>query len=157
MRRSSRTAEKLQSEYFTARAKTYHQSVVRSDDEHGRALLHISTFIDALTRVARKAVFISDSNRFGGGSLPTRLIKYGVWQMGLWPMMNFIRTRGKGYTISEGDGVAYSYSVFDNYKQLAEWADLVIVIPTSQNRRTRHHMANPTLTSSHVLLCAIRN
>lgn len=116
-----------------------------------------SSVIKELMRVARKAIFISDSNRFGQGPLFARLIKLGSWQMGLWPMTDFVKTRGKGYTISEGDGVSYSYSVFDNYKQLAKWADAIIAIPTSQDRRTGHHMANPTLTAGHVLMCAIKN
>ena len=116
-----------------------------------------SNAVKELMRVARKAIFISDSNRFGQGSLLARLIKFSGWQMGLWPLANFILTRGKGYRISEGDGVSYSYSVFDNDKQLAKWADIVIAIPTLQDMRTRHHMANPTLTASHILLCAIKD
>jgi hypothetical protein len=34
--------------------------------------------------------------------------------VGLWGVADLIKTRGKGYTTSEGDGLAYSYSVFDS-------------------------------------------
>jgi ubiquinone/menaquinone biosynthesis C-methylase UbiE len=114
--------------------------------------------IKELIRVARRAVFISDSNRFGQGSRLARLLKFGAWQTGLWPLVNFIRSRGKGYLYWEGDGFFYSYSVFDNYRQLAEWADELLVIPTTAagNRGFRHPLANPMFTASHVLLCAIK-
>jgi hypothetical protein len=113
--------------------------------------------IEELTRVARKAIFISDSNRFGQGSQLSRLLKLGLWQIGLLPLINFIRTRGKGYFFSEGDGVFYSYSVFDNYKQLAKWADRIIVIAIADDQGFRHPLANPILTSRHILLCAIKH
>lgn len=115
--------------------------------------------IKELIRVARQAVFISDSNRFGQGSRFARLLKFGAWQIGLLPVVNFIRTRGKGYLFSEGDGVFYSYSVFDNYRQLAKWADHLIVIPAMEagDQGFRHPLANPMFTANHVLLCAIKN
>ena len=43
-----------------------------------------SKVIAKMTRVARKAVFISDSNRFGQGSLPGRLVKAALAGAGLW-------------------------------------------------------------------------
>ncbi|MFO0746688.1 MAG: class I SAM-dependent methyltransferase [Myxococcota bacterium] len=37
-----------------------------------------------MMRVARRAVFVSDSNRFGQGRLPARVAKLGLWSAGLW-------------------------------------------------------------------------
>jgi ubiquinone/menaquinone biosynthesis C-methylase UbiE len=64
-----------------------------------------------MCRVARKAIFISDSNNFGQGSAPVRALKQAMKAAGLWSAFDFIRTKGKGYYYSEGDGVYYSYSV----------------------------------------------
>ena len=47
---------------------------------------------------------------------------------GLSPI--FIKTRGKGYTISKEDGLAYSYSVFNDYAQIAEACTRVHLINT---------------------------
>lgn len=38
---------------------------------------------------------------------------------GFWPVADFIKTCGRGYMISDGDGVAYSYSVFNDYDQIS--------------------------------------
>lgn len=70
--------------------------------------------VSEMLRVARKAVFISDSNRFGQGSIAARFLKISIWHLGLWPLFDFIKTSGKGYTITPGDGLAYSYSLFDD-------------------------------------------
>ena len=71
-----------------------------------------------MLRVAARAVFISDCNNFGQGRPLARAIKQGLNRLKLWPVANFIKTRGKGYSLSEGDGLAYSYSVFSNYEQI---------------------------------------
>jgi ubiquinone/menaquinone biosynthesis C-methylase UbiE len=108
-----------------------------------------------MTRVASKGVFLSDSNRFGQGRISARLLKLLLAQCGLWPAANFVKTRGAGYTISAGDGLSYSYSVFDSFDIVRAWADRVVLVPTSQaDSRTWHH---PLLTSSHVLVCALRD
>lgn len=87
-----------------------------------------------MNRVARRGVAISDSNFMGQGSLPIRLIKGGLFHSGLWPLANWIKTKGKGYTISNEDGLAYSYSVFQNLSQLKNTWLRVNVISTSKSR-----------------------
>lgn len=67
-----------------------------------------------MTRVARKAVFISDANNFGQGSLRNRILKQALRALGLWRAYDYARTGFKGYHFSEGDGVFYSYSMFDD-------------------------------------------
>lgn len=81
--------------------------------------------IREMNRVASKAVAISDCNFVGQGSFPVRLLKLGLFLAGLWPVANWIKTKGKGYTISEGDGLAYSYSVYQGLSELKkEWGSI---------------------------------
>ena len=107
-----------------------------------------------MLRVARRAVFLSDSNRFGQGSWLGRRAKLVLHRTGLWPVANYLKTRGRGYSVSPGDGLAYSYSVFDSYALLSAWADRVVLIPVSAiSDASVHH---PLLTAAQVLACAWR-
>jgi SAM-dependent methyltransferase len=108
-----------------------------------------------MLRVARHAVFISDANRFGQGSWLGRIAKLALYQLRLWPLVNYLKTGGRGYVISAGDGLAYSYSVFDSYDLLAGWASQVILVPT--HPPSAMSWAHPLLTSGQVLACAIRD
>lgn len=108
-----------------------------------------------MLRVARRAVFLSDANRFGQGSWTGRLTKLALYRLKLWPLANYLKTRGRGYTITPGDGLAYSYSVFDSFDLLAEWAPRVILVPTSPS--SARSWAHPLLTAGQVLACATRD
>ncbi len=108
-----------------------------------------------MCRVARRAVFISDSNRFGLGSMPSRWLKLALYKAHLWPVANLIKTKGRGYTITETDGLAYSYSVYDNLRQLQEWSDRVLIIPTSEPTLTT--WLHPLLSTHHILMCAFKS
>jgi ubiquinone/menaquinone biosynthesis C-methylase UbiE len=110
--------------------------------------------VKEMIRVARKAVFLSDGNRFGHGTVLSRLTKLSLWSLKLWPVANFVNTRGRGYTLSEGDGLFYSYSVFDSFRPLAEWADRLLLIPTGNEKPGS--LMHPLITSQHVLLCALK-
>ena len=112
------------------------------------------TVVREMLRVARKAVLLSDSNRFGQGSLPVRLAKLAMYKTKIWHAYDWIRTRGKGYMVTEGDGLAYSYSVYDSYELLASWADRLILIPA--NREKANSWFHPLLNSGGVLACAIK-
>lgn len=70
--------------------------------------------VEEMVRVARKGVMISDSNKLGQGSGMTRLVKNAIAAMGLWDALIWATTKGKMAKYSEGDGVFYSYSVFDD-------------------------------------------
>lgn len=70
--------------------------------------------IAEMLRVARIGIFISDDNHFAAGSALGRRIKRGLNAFGLWQAAYRLRTGGKGYRISEGDGLSYAYSVFDD-------------------------------------------
>jgi SAM-dependent methyltransferase len=105
--------------------------------------------VSEMLRVAGIAVFISDSNNFGQGSIAARLLKQAIYFIGLWKIADLIKTRGKGYTISNGDGLTYSYSVFDNYKQIRAQCRSVHLL------NTRDGHINPFTTASHVALLGI--
>ncbi len=106
--------------------------------------------IAEMLRVAKKAIFVSDANTFGQGSAGLRVVKQAINFFGLWRVANFIRTRGKGYTISEGDGLAYSYSVFDNYKQIKEHCGRIHLLNLTGDS------INPYRTSDQVALLGIK-
>ncbi|HWZ99807.1 MAG TPA: class I SAM-dependent methyltransferase [Candidatus Dormibacteraeota bacterium] len=120
-------------------------------------LHHVSdpqTVVKEMLRVAKKAVLISDSNRFGQGSLPVRLLKILMCKARIWRAFDWLRTRGKGYRITEGDGLSYSYSVYDSYDLLAAWANRLIVIPADPGKA--RNWCHPLLNSGGVLALAIR-
>lgn len=117
------------------------------------ALHHIrepSRAVAEMLRVARKAIFLSDSNNFGQGSPLARAAKQVLHALRLWRLANWIKTGGKGYTISEGDGLAYSYSVFGNYAQVARACRRVHVFNTSAGG------INPYRTAEHVGLLGLK-
>ncbi|MEQ8972142.1 MAG: class I SAM-dependent methyltransferase [Coleofasciculus sp. C1-SOL-03] len=81
--------------------------------------------IREMSRVASKMVSISDCNFMGQGSLPLRFLKYTIFSLGFWSVANWIKTKGKGYTISEDDGLAYSYSVYQSLRTIQKsWKTL---------------------------------
>ena len=107
-----------------------------------------------MLRVARKAVLIADSNRFGQGSPAARLGKLILYKSGLWSAYNYVRTAGRGYRITEGDGLAYSYSVYDSFELVRQWADQTILYSgVDKNARSWVH---PLLTSGGVVVCALK-
>jgi ubiquinone/menaquinone biosynthesis C-methylase UbiE len=109
-----------------------------------------------MLRVARKAVFISDGNIFGQGKRFVRLLKFILYQVGLWRFVKLVQTRGRGYSFTEGDGIAYSYSVYFQYQTLSAWADRVIAIPLASASPVKPGPST-LFNSSSILLCAIRD
>jgi ubiquinone/menaquinone biosynthesis C-methylase UbiE len=103
-----------------------------------------------MLRVAKKAVFISDSNNFGQGSSLSRACKQMLNALGLWKVANLLKTRGRGYTISEGDGLGYSYSVFNDFRKLKSQCGTIHLL------NTRDGNINPYRSASHVALLGIK-
>lgn len=106
--------------------------------------------IAEMLRVSSKAIFSSDSNTFGSGSILARSAKQLINACGMWKMANFGKTKGKVCTVSECDGVAYSYSVFDNYAQIAAQCRSMHLLNTKPGGY------NPYRTASHVALLGIK-
>ncbi|HWY43314.1 MAG TPA: class I SAM-dependent methyltransferase [Candidatus Sulfotelmatobacter sp.] len=110
--------------------------------------------VKEMLRVARKAVVISDSNRFGQGGALERLLKLAMYKTGIWRAFDWLRTKGKGYRITDGDGVSYSYNAYDSFDLLASWADRLIILPT-EGGKVRSWL-HPLLNSPGVLACPIK-
>jgi ubiquinone/menaquinone biosynthesis C-methylase UbiE len=113
--------------------------------------------VTEMTRVARRAVFLSDANRFAGGGHLHRAAKYALYRLGLWPLVYRLANRGRSYHLSdgdEGDGVVYSYSVYDSLPLLNQWADRTFLVPTIPARSTWFH---PLFGAINVLLCGLRD
>jgi len=111
-------------------------------------LHHVGTpeiVLGEMLRVARVAIFLSDSNNYGQGPRHMRAIKQALRTLGLWRVANRIKTKGKGYTCTDGDGVAYSYSIFDNYSWLKSSCSSVHLLNTASSGpnlyRTAGHVA----------------
>lgn len=97
-----------------------------------------------MLRVARHAVYFSDCNNFGQGGALARLAKQTLHTLGLWRVADWVKTGGKGYTITEGDGLAYSYSVFDNLPEVRRRFSRVMVMNT-QGQAVNHYRQAPTV------------
>ena len=108
--------------------------------------------IAEMTRVARFGIMISDANRFGQGSTAADMLKLAIHRTGMWPTFERIRTRGRGYMESDGDGIFYSYSIFDSMPQLQAWADRVFIIPTMPQKK----IPLMQIATPHGLLVAFR-
>lgn len=115
---------------------------------------HPDRIVGEMLRVARQAVFISDNNLYGYGSLLSRFAKSMLAAAGLLRWVNRVRRGGHDWFYSEGDGVAWSYSVYDSLGQVRRQCAEVLVIPTDP--RDPRATANPRLWSSHALLCGFK-
>jgi SAM-dependent methyltransferase len=104
-----------------------------------------------MLRVGKKGIFISDSNNFGAGSPLTRLMKQLLNAIKLWEIVDLIKTKGKGYLITEGDGLAYSYSVFNNYDQIRKSCKSVHLLNTQDSHMSLYRSA------THVALLGIKS
>lgn len=106
--------------------------------------------VSEMLRVAKKAIFISDSNRFGQGAMAKRTIKRLINAIGLWGVANYLKTGGKGYYVSEDDGLTYSYSVFDDYRLIRKHCKSIHIL------NTRDGEINPYSDATHVALLGIK-
>ncbi len=103
-----------------------------------------------MIRVSKYAIFISDANNFGNGSRLNRFMKQTINAVGLWKVYDFVATRGRKYHISAGDGLYYSYSVFNNYSLIK------ILCKSVHLLNTANASANHYRTASHVAVLGIK-
>jgi SAM-dependent methyltransferase len=121
-------------------------------------LHHVRTpaqVISEMLRVARKAVFISDGNRFAQGRPLARYAKLGLATTRLWRAFDWVRTGGKGYMVSEGDGLYYSYSVFDSIGQLRAASDRLLIAEMERAPTLANPSASVLLNAPTVLVGAL--
>ena len=71
-----------------------------------------------MCRVARHGIFFSDLNNFGCGSITQRMISQTLHSLKLWKPFQWVINGGRHDKFSEGDGVYYSYSLFDSLKTI---------------------------------------
>jgi ubiquinone/menaquinone biosynthesis C-methylase UbiE len=109
--------------------------------------------VQEMMRVSQKAIFISDRNRFGDGPLVWRLMKWLLWKAHLWRVVFRLKNGGKDWYYTDGDGVAFSYSVFDSIGLLARNGYRIAVIPT---RGSPVSFLSPLFLASHALVCATK-
>jgi len=107
--------------------------------------------IREMFRVARHGVCLSDMNNFGCGSPVARILKRTIRALGLWGVTQFVATRGKGYKFSAGDGIHYSYSLFDSLPTIREYCREPILVTT------KGFGVNPFHSCSHVACYAVKN
>jgi ubiquinone/menaquinone biosynthesis C-methylase UbiE len=100
------------------------------------------TAVSEMLRVARRAIFVSDSNNWGHGSGARRTIRQMLKAVGLWRLVYLLRTGGRGYSITEGDGLSYSYSIFDDYKLIKRHCSSVHILNTSGDGRNSYRRAS---------------
>ena len=86
--------------------------------------------INEMLRVSRKAIFISDCNNFGHGSRGVRYLKRMLRSLGLWRAFDWVRTGGKRYHVSDGDGISYSYSVFNDLRLVSRHTSAIHLLNT---------------------------
>jgi SAM-dependent methyltransferase len=97
--------------------------------------------VSEMLRVAKRMIFISDNNNFGQGSALGRFVKHTLNAFGLWRTYDLLATKGKGYHISEGDGLFYSYSVFNNYDLIKNSCDRIHLLNTANTSRNFYKSA----------------
>ena len=105
--------------------------------------------VSEMLRVGKKSIFISDSNNFGQGSFVARTTKQLINKFKLWRAYDFLATKGKGYHFSEGDGIFYSYSVFNDYDLIKKTCKSVHLM------NTKNGGYNLYKSSSHVALLGL--
>jgi ubiquinone/menaquinone biosynthesis C-methylase UbiE len=108
-----------------------------------------SEAVAEMCRVAAKAVLISDVNNFGEGGAMIRMAKQAINAVGLWNWADLIKTRGKRYRDSPGDGISYSYSVFNDIALLEQRCRSVHTFNIDGSGRS------PYRTASHVAVIGI--
>jgi hypothetical protein len=90
----------------------------------------------------------------GQGSNSARVLKLIATRMGMWPTLKFIQQGFKGWAYSEGDGIYYSYSVFNDLAFIEKHCSRVLVIPVGRQASTSSRC--PLLQAETVLVCAFK-
>lgn len=94
-----------------------------------------------MCRVARHGVFFSDMNNYGCGSLAQRSLAQILRTLGLWRSFQYIKNGFKYEKSSVGDGVFYSYSLFDS-------------LGTIRRKFPQTHIANTKDSANHLLFAS---
>lgn len=104
-----------------------------------------------MCRVARHGVFLSDVNNFGCGSRLQRTFAQSLRFAGLWQLFQWLKNGGKLAKYSEGDGVFYSYSLFDSLDTIR------LKFPQTHLTNTRGVANSLYRGCSHISVFAVRS
>ena len=110
--------------------------------------------ISEMLRVARKAIFISDNNAYGMGSITARIAKIGLARTRMLGAVNRLRRGSHDWYFTEGDGVAWTYSVFDSLPAVQAACAETLVIPLGESRAETERW--PLLHASHCLVAGFK-
>jgi len=113
---------------------------------------HPEKMLREMIRVSKQGIFISDSNNFGQGPLPIKMMKWALNVLGVWKLFDYLKTGGRGFRVSDTDGLSYSYSVFDSYS-LLKTVSSEIYFFNLQGRKG----INPFRNAGHIALYARKN
>lgn len=106
-----------------------------------------------MLRVSRRAIVISDSNRYGHGPRPMRSVKVGLRLVGLSQWADR-RKYGEGrFYESDGDGVAFPFSALDLVPMLEKAGVEPFVVAT---KGTPFMHDAPIAAASHVLVIGLK-
>jgi ubiquinone/menaquinone biosynthesis C-methylase UbiE len=95
-----------------------------------------------MLRVARYGIFLSDTNNLGQGRFIGRLTKNLFYWLGLWKLLTFIRTRGRGFVYESNDGLWYYYTLFSHVRELKQKCQSVHIINTRRASSTHWFSAS---------------
>lgn len=105
--------------------------------------------ITEMCRVAKHGVFFSDLNNYGCGSLSQRVLSQTLHAMRLWKPFQYLKNGGKFEKFSEGDGIHYSYSLFDSLPTIRR------KFPQTHLTNTKGNASNLYRGCSHISVFAI--
>jgi ubiquinone/menaquinone biosynthesis C-methylase UbiE len=91
---------------------------------------HPEQVIAEMCRVASRAVFISDHNSYGWGSVWTRSAKQWMRKCLGFQLSKLILTGGQGYYDTDYDGIFYPFSLFDHLPQLQQCSNQMLIAST---------------------------
>jgi len=110
--------------------------------------------IAEMLRVSQGPVMLSDANRFGQGRVPVRAVKLALRLSRLDRIVDRVRHGDEGSYTSDGDGVAWPFSLYDVLPQLEAACTEVLVVPT---KGTLGMHAVPIGAASHLVVIGYRD
>lgn len=106
--------------------------------------------ISEMCRVAKHGIFFSDLNNFGCITGFQQFFSLTLWKLGLWKPFQWLKNGRKLEKYSEGDGIHYSYTIFDNLAEIRK------TFPKTFLSNTKGSGNNLFLKCSHISVFAVK-
>lgn len=107
--------------------------------------------LSEMLRVGRQAIFLSDENYLAVGQGSKKLLKKALYGARLWGLVSRFRSGRNGYNFSEGDGLSYPYSVFEDFGVLRDRCSQIHVLNTDGDG------TSPMWNATHVAILGIKD